>query len=255
MKRVAALGKNHVVPLGLPDIERAYPELLDLKHHRSKLEYYYTCGPCYIKYLTENFTEIDIITYLDADLYFYGDPKQLFNDFKSHSIGVMAHHIPELRVNQWQGIYNVGWISFRMDRDGETCLETWRKQCVDWCFEKYEGGKYADQLYLDEWPDKYVGFHEFVHRGANLAAWNVGDFKYFYKDGKVYVDQDLLIFYHFHGFKKIAPCIYDTNLFLSLKSPDIVLKRYVFAEYIEKLNHFSENKNVTNSIRRYRPRF
>lgn len=254
LERIKGLRRAHVKPITLSEVEAATPELKTVKAERSKIEYYYTCGPAYIRYIIYRNPSIDFITYLDADLYFFNDPEPLFEAFNGHSIGVVGHHLPEFRKNMKEGLYNVGWINFRRDTDGLECLDWWRQQCLDWCYDRHEDGKYADQLYLDHWPRLFNGFYEFVHHGANVAAWNVGDYDFSYRDGEVYVDNDPLIFYHFHGFNKIAPHIYNTNLFLYLKPPHRVLKKYAFAEYIIQLERYSVDKNPTESIRKYRSR-
>lgn len=254
-ERLQALGPLHVIPVRLSDLEAAAPELETVKRGRTRLEYYYTCGPAFIDYLMSGYPEIDILTYLDADLYFLGDPEILFQEFAGHSIGVMAHHLPEHRRNIWQGIYNVGWISFRRDPDGIGCLKWWRDRCIEWCFERYEDGKYADQLYLDQWPRLFDGFHEFGNHGANVGAWNVRDYRFSLQDQRVFVDEDQLVFYHFHGFKKVSPHIYNTNLGLTFRPPNVILKQHVFLPYVEELERYSVDGRPTASIRKYRARY
>jgi hypothetical protein len=255
LERIQGLKRTNVIPVSLVELEAADPELLTVKGERTRLEYYFTCGPSFIRYALNRVPGSDVITYLDADLYFYSNPQPLFDAFKGHSIGVVGHHLPNFRKNTRQGLFNVGWINFRHDADGMACLELWRKQCIEWCYERHEDGKYADQLYLNEWPTLYRGFYEFTHHGANVAAWNVGDYSFSLRDGQIFVDDDPLVFYHFHGFKKIAPHIYNTNLWLHFKAPHPVLKHHVFAEYIEKLEHHSTDQNPTASIRNYRSKF
>lgn len=252
LERVRELGRSQVVPVGLSELEVAVPELATVKKDRSRLEYYYTCGPAFIAYVIERYSAIEVITYLDADLYFFSNPEPLLETFNKHSIGVVPHHQPEFRKDNWQGKYNVGWINFRRDSDGLACLYWWRERCLDWCFERYEDGKYADQLYLDHWPKLFKGFYEFIHHGANVGAWNVGDYHFSRRNGQIYVDEDPLVFYHFHGFRKLTGNVYDTNLGLTLRPPSPVLKRHVFSEYIESLERLAERQNPTSSIRRYR---
>jgi len=253
-ERVKKLDRPYVVPVSIEQLEAADYELLATKGHRSRVEYYYTCGPAFICYLMENYSRIEVITYLDADLYFYNSPEPLFEAFEGHSIAVARHHLPQFRKNVRQGKYNVGWINFRRDADGLACLNWWRERCIEWCYERYEDGKYADQLYLDHWPELFKGFCEFTHHGANVAGWNAGDYHFSYHDGQIYVDDDPLIFYHFHGFKKIARRIYDTKLGLTFRPPNRILKQYVFSDYIQCLKRHSEGQNPTASIRRYRPK-
>ena len=45
--------------------------------------------------------------------------------------------------------------SFRNDDVGRKCVSEWANQCMDWCYQKLYKGKYADQKYLDYWPNKY----------------------------------------------------------------------------------------------------
>ncbi len=255
LEQIRELRRDNIFPVSLSELETANPDLLEVKAERNTLEYYYTCGPSFIRYVLNINPDIDLITYLDADMYFYSNPQPLFDLFNGHSIGVVGHNLPEFRRSYKTGLFNVGWISFRRDDDGMACLYHWQSQCIDWCYERYEDGKYCDQLYLDEWPKLYTGFYEFTHHGANVASWNVGDYRFSLRNSQVFVDDDPLVFYHFHGFKKIAPNIYNTNLFLNLKPPHAVLKRHVFTEYIEKLESNSAGLNPTSSIRNYRPKF
>ena len=149
LERVKALNWPNIVAIGLAELEMAVPELAAVKEHRTRIEYYYTCGPAFIRYVMDLDPEIDFITYLDADLYFFNDPEPLFEAFQGHSIGVVGHHLPEFRKKHIpQGCYNVGWINFRRDVDGLSCLEWWYNRCLEWCYARLEDGKYGDQLYL-----------------------------------------------------------------------------------------------------------
>jgi lipopolysaccharide biosynthesis glycosyltransferase len=255
LERMKKLGRPYVVPIGLAELEAAVTALAPLKNERTSLEYYYTCGPAFLYFLMERYSEIDLLTYLDADLYFLSDPLVLFDQFEKYSIGVVPHHMPGFRKVTSQGKYNVGWINFRRDANGLACLSWWRDRCIEWCFERYEDGKYADQLYLDQWPKLFEGFYEFTCHGANVGAWNVGDYQIALRSQQVYVDEDPLIFYHFHGFKKIRNNLYNTNLGITKKPPSSILKKYVFAEYIELLEKHSGGRAPTNSIREYYPKF
>lgn len=252
-EQIQNLKQSNIIPLSISDIEDALPILTTIKKDRSKLEYYYTCGPAFIRYVLEIDSDIDFITYLDADLYFFADPAPLFDAFEEYSIGVVAHQLPEFRNKRiWQGIYNVGWINFRRDDQGIKCLELWRDQCIDWCYERHEDGKYADQLYLDKWPQLFTRFHEFNHHGANVAPWNINDYHLSIKNEQIFIDNVHLLFFHFHGLKKISKMIYNTNLGVTLHPPHPIFKKYILGEYLNKLEYFSQKQDPTASIRRYR---
>lgn len=239
------------------EFEKGDSSLIATKSGRSRLEYYYTCGPSLPLYVLRNNPEIDLITYLDADLLFYSDPQPLIDEIDGYSIGITVHNFPEYRPEPKEGKYNVGWLSFRRDDNGIACLEWWRKRCLEWCYERFENGKYADQLYLDQWPKLFNGVKVLEHKGANVAAWNVGDYAVYEKKGQVMISGFPLIFYHFHGFKQISRTIYNTNLGLTFKPPSKLLKEKVFKPYIDELNACSINNQTTASIRvkRLRPKW
>ena len=254
--RVEALKLPHVTAITLAEFEAAHPALEAAKASRSRLEYYFTCGPHLPLFVFARRADVDAVTYLDADLCFFADPQTLFDAWAGHSIGVTAHHLApfrrESRVRRHTGYYNVGWLSFRRDHDGIACLEWWRDRCLEWCHERFEDGKYADQLYLDQWPKLFPGFYEHTHHGANVAPWNVRDYRLSVRDGWVYCDDDPLTFYHFHGLKQVSRHLYNTNLSLTYHPPHPVLKRYVYLPYILRLQACAGTADPTGSNRRYR---
>ena len=62
------------------------------------------------------------------------------------------------------------------DDVGKKCLHEWMQQCLEWCFDRYEDGKFADQKYLDSWPEKFKN-HLVISKnlGVGIAPWNIQD--------------------------------------------------------------------------------
>jgi hypothetical protein len=238
-----------ITPIPLAEFESGDEELLSTKQNRSRLEYFYTCGPSLPLYIFRHNPKIGMITYIDADIFFYSDPKPLFDELEGYSIGITAHHFPENRGAEATGIYNVGWLSFRRDENGLACLKWWRDRCIEWCHERFEEGKYADQKYLDEWPVRFKGVRVLQHRGANVAPWNVRDYTIREGSDCVLVDKYQLVFFHFHGFKQINRWIYNTNLGLTFRFPPKVLIQRVFKPYILELKQNAKGIDLTKSIR------
>ena len=243
------LNLKHATVIPLAVFEAGDDRLVATRKDRTRLEYYYTCGPSLPLYVLKNYPDIDIITYLDADLCFYSDPEPLIQEIEGYSIGITVHNFPEYRQAPATGKYNVGWLSFRRDANGIACLQWWREKCIEWCYERFENGKYADQLYLDEWPILFKGVKILEHKGANVAAWNVADYKIYEENNRVMISGFPLIFYHYHGFKQISLYIYNTNLGLTLRFPSRILKEKVFQPYIIELKKNAITNNTTLSIR------
>jgi len=129
------------------------------------------------------------------------------------SILIVGHRFPErLRYLEIHGIYNVGLLSFRNDAVARECLHWWRDRCLEWCGIQPEDGKFADQKYLDDWPERFPQTHVLQHKGAGLAPWNGMRYDIRAANGSILVDGEPLIFYHYHGLKFFHRRFYDPIL-------------------------------------------
>lgn len=191
----------------LEEVEAGDPELAEAKANRSKAEFYFTLSPCWPRWLLRKRPEIDRVTYLDADLFFLSDPAVVFEamDAAGASVLVTAHRFPAwLRHYEKHGVFNVGVLSFRRDEAGLACLEEWREQCLEWCYDRLEAGRYADQKYLDTWPDR-LGRALLVleHPGVNAAPWNWAGAEWRVESADVTVDGRALVCFHFARFRPL----------------------------------------------------
>ncbi len=208
-----------------------------LKKNRSRIEYYFTCTPSLPLYIFRRQPEISMVTYLDADLFFFDSPAPLFDEIADNSIAIIGHrYARRLSRRSRYGSYNVGWISFRGDENGLACLNWWREMCLEWCYDRFENGRFADQKYLDAWPDLFQNLVVLQHKGANLAPWNINNYRISYRDNKVWVDEDPLVFFHFHGFRQVLSWLYDTNFAGSRAKLTQEIKQHIFAPYIHALS-------------------
>ena len=98
-------------PLSLEVFERDDDPLISARQNRSRIEYYFTCTPSLPLFILNHHPEVDLITYLDADLFFFADPAPLLAEMEGKSIGIIGHRFPaRLRDKERYGIYNVGWL-------------------------------------------------------------------------------------------------------------------------------------------------
>jgi hypothetical protein len=227
--------------IALADFEKGDEGLRSAKQKRSRIEYYFTCTPSLPLFILENYPAVDLITYLDADLLFFADPEVLYGEMANHSVAITGHHFPPyLRVNEKYGVYNVGWVSFRRDPCALSCLRWWRERCLDWCYDRVEEGKFADQKYLDEWPSRFGDVVVLRHKGANLAPWNLASYTLVVAGDHVLIDRQPLIFFHYHGFKMITSWLYDPNLAAYKVRPSRVLLQRIYGPYVAALAKATE---------------
>jgi len=228
-------------PISLEEFEHNDEPLKIAKTNRSRIEYYFTCSPSLPLYVLNKWSEVTLITYLDADMFFFNDPSPLFDELGVGSISIIAHkYPPSLKDKERFGIYNVGWLSFRRDAYGLACLRWWRDRCIEWCYDRLEEGKYADQKYLDDWPDRFENVVVIEHKGANLAPWNLANYHLCSQNGRTTVDNQRLIFFHFHGLKQITGWCYAPRWKVFNVTPSKVLRRNIYIPYIRTLFNVSK---------------
>jgi hypothetical protein len=239
--------------LNLTDIEDRYPELLEAKANRSIVEYYFTLSPVLPLFILETYKEIDFITTLDADVYFFRSPEKLFKNFDDYSILITAHDFSkELAHLNIYGKYNVSFQSFRRDEIGIKCLKKWKEQCINWCYDRFENEKFADQKYLDSWVNEFDKVLEIKGGGAGIAPWNVSKYKFKKLNNTIYCNDSKLIFYHFHGLRYLNSKVIKHGLHEYQMKMNYSLKELVYKKYIETISNLNELSNPNdNNISRY----
>ena len=233
---LTALALPGVHPIALSDFEKGDHDLVAAKQNRTPIEYYFTCSPSLPLFVLDNNPQVDLITYLDADLFFFSEIEPIYDELANRSIGIIGHRCPPfLKYNDQYGIYNVGWVSFRRDAHAMTCLRWWRERCLEWCYDRPEDGRFADQKYLDVWPSRFQKVAVLEHKGANLAPWNLANYTISTHGGRVHVDEQPLIFFHFHGLKPVERWTYDPGLDDYQTKATTVIRRSIYAPYIRTL--------------------
>lgn len=233
--------QKNVHVISLIELEAYEPRLLDVKNERTKMEYFFTTTPIFTKYVLETYCKNNGITaYVDADLYFFENPSYVANAMANDSVGIIPHRYPKKLASKLSkyGTYNVGWVGFRNDPNGLEVLNWYCSQTIEWCFDKPENGKYADQGYLDSF-NKFEGVKALNSAGFNLAPWNTSSHKLIIENGNVASDGELLVFFHFHGIKS------NNNRFVTsqlvYRSPmTTILRNMVYIPYLTVLDQFDE---------------
>lgn len=202
-----------VVVTPLHTLEAHDPQLAASKTTRSLMEYYFTLSPCWPLYLLKVYPDINMMTYVDADCALWGDPAPVLAEMDKLSVGIVGHRFPErLRHLEIWGTYNVGWLSFKRDSAALACLGWWRERCLEWCEDRLDGDRFADQKYLDQWPSLFPGVEELASPAVNVAPWNVERISVSVDDGSFTAQGHPLVCYHFHGCKHLFGPVWDTGL-------------------------------------------
>ncbi len=234
--RLRSLALPDLHPIRLQELEAADPALADVKASRTTIEYYFTTTPALLLFILAQHPEITSITYLDADLYFFDSIEPLFAELGDASVGIIRHRFPpSLASREVFGIFNVGCLIFRNDPNARQVLEWWRERCIEWCYDRLEPDRFADQKYLNKWPTQFTEVTVLEHKGANVAPWNVAQYELSERAGHVFVDEQPLLFYHFHGLRNWRGAVWQLGLLGYRVPSNRVLLERVYRPYVQTL--------------------
>ena len=173
--------------------EQENDELRELKGQRSPSEYCWTLKPVLLLYLYERFADVKIFVYADSDIFFFDNPMKLFGRKDRWHVLLTTH-----KVNRKT---NGGFAAFKRSNDSYKALKWWKDRCIEWCYCKYDNGRFADQGYLDSMSGMFNGVEYIDIPGANAASWNYFKYDFSEMDGNILVNGSRLIFYHFSGLR------------------------------------------------------
>lgn len=191
----------NVVVISMEEFET--PEMLEVKKTRTLQEYCWTCEPLSIKHCLTHY-DIDNCTYIDADLYFYENPNILVDEMGNNDV-LLTEHRYTPNVIPYAGRFCVQFLTIKNTENGNVILNWWCEQCMEWCYARHENGQYGDQVYLDQFPEKFQGVYILQNPGGGVAPWNMQQYD-FYKKDDTYMIRELasnktypIVFFHFHA--------------------------------------------------------
>jgi hypothetical protein len=235
---LAAAAEPGVTLVRLEDFERENPDVLAIKDTRSLRDYYFTLSGCLSAWMLKQAKPQEVLTYVDADLYFYASPAPLFAAMENASVGLISHrhHWWTRRLEKF-GRFNVGWVSFRSDPIGWLAATWWRERCIEWCYGIADGDRFADQKYLDHMFAKFPKVVEIAHPGANIGPWNVSRHRIAGGAGESFVVDGgfPLIFVHYSGVSKAGRGLYQCSNVSYLGPFPQLVREGLYAPYLAEL--------------------
>ncbi len=212
-------------------------ELKRVKSGRTKGEYCWTLTPFAPRFVFEADSTVARVTYLDADVWFRRNPAPIFAEFDASAKHVLITdhgYAPEYDQSATSGQYCVQFMTFARNT-GESVRSWWEHKCIEWCFARHEQGRFGDQMYLDDWPERFSeAVHVMQNKAWALAPWNATRFPF-----------STAIFYHFHGLQ------YGKKITLSNGYP--LPKPLVAHVYNNYLRDLKTSQTLLNDLN-YHPR-
>jgi hypothetical protein len=176
---------------------------------------------------------------LDSDLYFFASPRTLIDEMGNNSVLITPHRFTiNYDQSKKTGIYCVQFVVFKNDERGLKVLNWWRNACLEWCYNRFEAGKFGDQKYLDDWPVRFEGVFVSENLGAGVAPWNMQQYV-FTKEKDAIVGKETItgntfpvIFFHFHSFTFVTSSFFSPRPYYKRNRSAL---RLLFNPYIKKI--------------------
>jgi hypothetical protein len=233
---LVALALPGLIPVRLADFEAADPQVAATRSTRSVIEYYFTCTAALMLFVLNSEPDAEWVTYLDSDLFFFAPPDPIYDEMKDATFGVVPHRFTERLAGYLRfGTYNVGWVSVRRREQGVAALRWWRERCIEWCYDRVEGDRFADQRYLDRLTELFGGVHAIGHLGANLAPWNLAGRRLEWREGAVQIDGRYpLLFFHFVGVRRSGRYYFNSHRLYHAPFSSLARQR-IYEPYVASL--------------------
>jgi hypothetical protein len=171
------LGLSGVSLIPIREIEERHARLAEIKSRRNTAEFCWTVTPFTFQEVFKREPFARRVTYLDADVFFFDDPKILLREMETAAKDVLITehaYAPEYDETVRYGRFCVQFLTVSRTDAARQIIDRWQGQCLDWCGAVPDKGRFGDQKYLDDWPERFPHAVHIVRQTAKtLAPWNV----------------------------------------------------------------------------------
>lgn len=223
---LAKMRLDHATVLRLAEVENE--ALRAVKKDRSVAEYCWTLTPFLPSAVFQRAPGVERVTYLDADLFFFQPPGVLLDEFErsgKHVLITEHAFAPEHAHYLRYGRFCVQFMTFRNTPAARRVREWWQARCLEWCYGREEDGKFGDQKYLDDWPQRFAAeVHVLPGVERTLAPWNVAHVAATQGEARP-------VFYHFHSLKIVSRSRVVLHFMYRIGKPS----RWIYESYLQCL--------------------
>ena len=220
--------------------------------YEDRKQYYFSATPNICLYILDNYPEVDLLLYLDADVFVFNSLNLLYDEVGDASIAFCSHRThPVFKiVAKNHGKYNVGVNFFRNSKIAKTCLLDWKSDCENWYkgMPDYHLQYFSDQIFLDKWESKYSGIKIIKNIGVNAAPWNAVNYIFSENNEEFYVNDNPLVIYHFSSVKKIKDKKWNCNTIYYFATIKNTLSK-IYKTYIEEIESYGMSNEKLETIK------
>jgi len=192
-------------------------------------------------------TRAEKVVYLDPDIVVLYQLSDLDEILSSHSI-VLTPHLVEPEQNHdaimdneicslKHGVFNLGFLGLRKDKEGMRFLNWWRDRLFDYCYDDIPGGIFTDQRWVDLAPCFFDSIRILRDKSYNVATWNLTHRPVLKRKGILEVDGSPIKFFHFSGFDSGAQSLMLVK-YANPQSPLFDLREW----YLTRLSQEGQDK-------------
>ncbi|MCF3627082.1 tetratricopeptide repeat protein [Planktothrix agardhii 1801] len=177
-------------------------------YHYTILELNTAVKPFVLKYLFENYDDIDNLVYIDPDIEIFRPIDEVWNALKSHTVVLIPHmrkpfrdygSPSEVQILQ-SGTYNLGFIGLKRNKNAFELLDWWMEKLYLDCVVDIPNGLFVDQKWMDLIPGYFPDTYILHDPSYNVAYWNLHDRTVEKIGDEYFVDGRPLAFFHFSGY-------------------------------------------------------
>ena len=240
-----ALGINNC----LVKSDYATAEIEEAKGRMRFSEYCMLFKPICIEAVFKEFNDTQSCIYLDGDMLFFKDPKNIFAEYLDAD-ALLTHHRYSPNMEKWAprvGFHNGGFAAFRNTGEAYKILKNWLESCLERPHYKDRLGDTFDQKIFDAMPEKFNNVVTLPAKGINTGPWDIDNYQVETINGSIYVDNEPLFLFHYQGMRFHRFNISDIYNGDRKERPEVV--NIIYHPYLKHL------KNVDQEILRVLPSF